>query len=126
MPGAWPGDARSVFTAAGRTAAENEAFDFSKKIIAFRNATPVLQTGKLMQFVPENSVYTFFRYDENASVMVVLNTANTDKTIDMRRFAERPAGFKAARNVLTGDELTDLTAPILLKKNSPLLLELKK
>ncbi len=124
MPGGWPGDKRSVFTAERRTAAENEAFDFVKKMASLRKANPVMATGKLMQFVPENSVYTYFRYDDQNSVMVVLNTANTDRKVDLRRFAERFDGFKSAQNPLTGETLTDLTATVLVKKNSPLLLVL--
>lgn len=126
MPGAWPGDKRSVFTAEGRTAAENEAFDFVKKMAAIRKANPILQTGKLMQFTPENSVYCYFRYDEMSSVMVILNTANSDKKVDLRRFAERFEGYKSAKNALTDEVLTDLTASVSVKKNSPLVLILGK
>ena len=54
-----------------------------------------------MQFVPEDWVYTYFRYDNNQTVMVVMNTAGTEKTINLERFAERTSPFSRARNVVT-------------------------
>ena len=88
-----------------------------------RALTHALQTGRLMQFVPENSVYTYFRYDAAKTVMIVLNTANQDMEVDTQRFAERMQGFTKARNVATGEEMTDLSR-LKIGKNSPLVLEL--
>jgi hypothetical protein len=56
--------------------------------------------------------------------MVVLNTANTDKTLETSRFAERMQGFTKAKNVVTGEVITDLTK-LMIGKNAPLVLELQ-
>jgi neopullulanase len=124
FPGGWPGDPVNKFTPAGRTAAEQEGFDYARTLIRYRNAHPVLQTGKLMQFVPENSVYVYFRYNEKDNpVMVVINTANDERTITTERFAEIIQGRTKAKNIATGgtlDNIRSLTIP----KNSPLVLEL--
>ncbi|MFN4256122.1 MAG: glycoside hydrolase family 13 protein [Saprospiraceae bacterium] len=125
FPGGWAGDAANKFTAAGRTAQENEAFNFARTLIHYRNQTPALQTGKLMQFVPADGLYTYFRYDDAKTVMVTLNTANSDKTLETSRFEERMRGFTKAKNVVTGEILTDLSK-LNLPKNSPLVLELMK
>lgn len=125
FPGGWAGDAANKFTAAGRTAQENEAFNFARTLIRYRNQTPALQTGKLMQFVPADGLYTYFRYDDAKTVMVTLNTANSDKTLETSRFEERMRGFTKAKNVVTGEILTDLSK-FSLPKNSPLVLELMK
>ena len=53
FPGGWPGDKEDKFTAAGRTARENEAFDFVKKLATYRRDHPALHSGKLMQYLPE-------------------------------------------------------------------------
>lgn len=130
FPGGWSGDAANKFTAAGRTPAENEAFNFTQKLIRYRNATPALQTGKLMQFAtidrePEKGLYVYFRYDEAKTVMIVLNFSNNDKVLETKRFAERMTDFTKAKNVLTGETLTDLTT-LKVGKNSPLVLELER
>lgn len=123
FPGGWSGDPANKFTAAGRTAIENDAFNFTRTLIRYRNATPALQTGRLMQFVPEDGVYVYFRYDAAKTVMVVLNTANADRTLDMKRFAERMSGFSRAKNVVTGETIQNL-ATLAVAKNAPLVLEL--
>ncbi len=124
FPGGWPNDTINKFSAAGRTAMENEAFDYVKTLIKYRNATPALQTGKLMQFTPVDGLYTYFRYDQDKTVMVVLNTSNKDKTLETLRFAERMQGFSRAKNVVTGEIINDLSR-LTLEKNSCLILELK-
>jgi glycosidase len=123
FPGGWPGDPANKFTKEGRTAQENDAFDFTRALIRYRNATPALHTGKLMQFVPENGVYVYFRYDADKTVMVAINFSGKDATIDTRRFAERMSGFSKAKNVVTGEEIGNLSA-ITLRKNAPVVLEL--
>jgi len=123
FPGGWPGDPVNKFTAAGRTADENDAYNYARALIRFRNATPALQTGKLMQFVPVDGMYTYFRYDNAQTVMVVLNTANKDMSLNTKRFAERMEGFTTARNVATGATISDFST-LQIPKNSPLVLEL--
>ncbi len=123
FPGGWAGDQANKFTATGRTAQENEAFNYARTLIRYRNATPALQSGKLMQFVPVDGVYTYFRYDDANTVMVVLNTANAARTVDTARFAERTKGFSQARDVVTGAILGDFST-LSLEKNSVLVLEL--
>lgn len=123
FPGGWPGDPVNKFAAAGRTPQENEAFDFVRTLLRYRHATPALQTGRLMQFVPEDGVYAYFRYDAAKTVLVLLNTANAERTVDTGRFAERMQGFSRAKDVVTGRVLTDL-GKIRVERNSPLVLEL--
>jgi len=130
FPGGWVGDPADKFTKTGRTAQEDEAFNFARNLIRYRNATPALQTGKLMQFTPidrapERGLYVYFRYDEAKTVMVVLNFSNENKTMNTQRFTERMKGFSKAKNVATGEILTDLTK-LEVGKNLPLVLELER
>jgi len=126
FPGGWPNDPVNKFTAEGRTEQEQEAFQFMRSLLQYRKAHPVLQTGKLMQFTPENSVYVYFRYNESdLPVMVVVNTANEDRTVITARFDERMKGYSKAKNIVTGEMLTDLSS-LKLPKNSPLILELQR
>lgn len=102
FPGGWVGDPVNKFVAAGRTPREDSIFNFTKQLANYRKSSSAIKTGKLMQFTPEDWVYTYFRYDKNQTVMVVMNTAKEDKTIDTKRFEERFTGFTKAKDIMTG------------------------
>lgn len=123
FPGGWPGDTINKFTAEGRTERENEAFRFLKTLLQYRKTTPALQTGKLMQFIPEEGVYVYFRYDAAKTVMIVLNTSDKDVNIPTARFAERIKGFSGGKDVITGEMLNDLSG-LKVRRYSPMVLEL--
>ena len=124
FPGGWPGDSANKFTELGRTATEQQAFQFARTLIRYRNATPALQTGKLMQFAPTDGVYVFFRYDDAKTIMVVINTSSHDKIIDTRRYEERMQGFSRGKNVVTGELMSNIST-LTVEKNAPLILELQ-
>ncbi|ALW85577.1 alpha-amylase [Hymenobacter sedentarius] len=125
FPGGWPGDKEDKFNAAGRNARENEAFDFVKKLATYRRDHPVLHTGKLMQFLPENGFYVYFRYDATGTVMVASNTSDKPAMLPTARFAERTRGFTKARNVLTGENLASI-ASLQLPAKTAVVMELQK
>ncbi len=102
LPGGWPGDPENKFTASARTAQENEAFNYVRTLAQFRMNASAIKTGKLMQFLPENGVYVYFRYDNNQTVMCVLNTNDNASTIELSRFSERMKNFTKALDVATG------------------------
>ncbi len=107
FPGGWEGDKVNKFIASGRTPREDSIFNYTKTLAQFRKTSTALKYGKLMQFVPEDGVYTYFRYDGKETVMVVMNTAKEEREIDPVRFAERLKGAKGFKNITGG------TAPAL-------------
>ncbi|ANE49533.1 glycoside hydrolase family 13 protein [Flavisolibacter tropicus] len=102
FPGGWPGDKVNKFVKAGRTPREDSIFNYTKTLANYRKNASAIKTGKLMQFVPEDGVYTYFRYDNNQTVMVVMNTAKEEKTVDTKRFEERFSGFSKGKEITTG------------------------
>lgn len=104
FPGGWPTDKVDKFIANGRNSKENEAFNFVKKLANYRKNNPVLQTGKLMQYVPENGVYVYFRYNDQKTVMVVMNSNDAETTLTINRFTERTANFKQLLNLITDEK----------------------
>ena len=125
FPGGFPGDKENKFEAAGRTDRENEAFLFVRRLATYRRDNPVMHTGKLMQFLPQNGIYVYFRYDNDKTVMVATNTTDKETSLNTARFAERMSGFTTAKNVLTDATLTSLTA-LKLPAKTALVLELTK
>jgi glycosidase len=123
--GGWPEDKDNKFTAAGRTAQENEAFNYLRTLARFRQTSSAITTGKLMQFTPGDGVYVYFRYDDTQTIMCVMNTNEGGKTINLDRFAERTTGFTKSYNVLTGNT-TDLGSSLTIEGRSMLVTELRR
>lgn len=124
VPGGWPGDPVNAFAASGRTHTQNEAYDFMKKLMAWRKTQPAVYRGKLMHFIPEDNVYVYFRTLGDATVMVLMNGNDHDMNVDTKRFAECMKNKTKAKNALTGEELTDLSK-ISVQGMSTVILELR-
>jgi glycosidase len=123
FPGGWKNDATDKFIAANRSAKENEAFDFVKTLANFRKSSSAIAGGKLMQFVPQDGVYVYFRYDNKQTIMVVANTAKEEKNILIGRFAERTKGFSRFKNIFNNQ--TGLLKDFTIGANQTLIYELQ-
>lgn len=102
FPGGWPGDKENKFEAAGRSAQENEAYTFVSNLANFRKHSSAIGSGKLMQYLPDNGLYTYFRYSLKQTVMVISHTGKNDMPVTMSRFAERTKGFTQMRDIQNG------------------------
>ena len=122
FPGGWPGDKSNKFTAEGRTDKENDAFNYVRKLANYRKNTTALQTGKMMQYIPQEGIYVYFRYDDKKTVMVVYNSTDKQQTTTAARYFERIKSAKKARNVVT-DDIVDLSE-LAIPGKSTLVLEL--
>ena len=124
FPGGWEGDEQSAFSEAGRTAQQNEYHSFTKKLLNYRKDKEVIHTGELLQYIPENNVYVFFRHNPEERVMVVLNNNPDAQELDLSRYAEGISGFNFGKNVITGEQV-QLKDKLKVEGKSPLVLELK-
>ncbi|OLY94829.1 alpha-amylase [Cnuella takakiae] len=102
FPGGFKGDKDNKFTEAGRNKQENDAFRFVSTLAKFRQRSDAIGAGKLMQFLPDNGLYTYFRYSPKQTVMVISHTGKADMQVKMDRFAERTKGFTQMRDVQSG------------------------
>lgn len=124
FPGGWEGDANNAFSAEGRTKAQAAYFDFSKKLFNWRKQASVVHKGRTMQFVPENNVYVYFRYNENETVMVIINNNPEAQELDLSRFAERIQKYSKGKEILSGQEFS-LGNTLKIGGKTPMVLELK-
>ena len=109
FPGGWPADTLDVFTRKGRSLEENQAFDFINKLLLYRKENPVIHTGKMKHYIPENECYIYFRYNENKTIMVILNNDESEeKEITTERFKECIKDFKSGNDIITGNTLNNL------------------
>jgi len=107
FPGGWPSDSINKFSIAGRTAREEGIWRYIAKLANFRRVSSALTLGKMMQYVPEEGEYVYFRYDNLQTVMVIMNAAKEQKNIVMSKYSERTNGFTKMKNIVTGS-ITDL------------------
>ena len=61
----------------------------------------------MMQYVPEDGIYVYFRYNNDQTIMVVMNTAKDKKNISPKKYFERTNNFSKMKNIFTG-EIADL------------------
>ncbi|MFP4469191.1 MAG: glycoside hydrolase family 13 protein [Bacteroidales bacterium] len=106
FPGGWLTDTVNKFTEQGRTEVENEAFNHLKTLLHYRKNNEVMQTGKLRHFIPEDRVYVYFRYDRDNLVMVILNNAEEERTLNTQRYNEMTNGVESGKNILDGKTYT--------------------
>ena len=99
--GGWQGDTINKFESSGRTEKDNAIWNHVAALANYRKTSSALTTGKMMQYVPEDGVYVYFRYDAKQTVMVVMNTSKTNKQINLARFEERTNGFSNYYDLLS-------------------------
>lgn len=100
FPGGWQGDKVNVFKSEGLSSAQMETLRLTQTLGNFRKKSSAIKTGNMMQYVPDDGLYVYFRYDAFQTVMVVMNTATKEKEIDFSKFSERTNGFSSALNVV--------------------------
>ncbi len=108
MPGGWQGDKSSVFTGKGLSEDQLAIKSFVRKLTRFRRDTPVLHSGDLLHYVPQNNVYVMFRYNDDSLVMSVFNKNARSTKINLERFEQILAGASTATDAVSGKSI-DLT-----------------
>ncbi len=128
FPGGWKSDTQNAFlsseTKGGRTNDQEAFHSFTKKVLNWRKNTPVIHSGKLLQFIPFDNVYVYFRYDEYKSVMVIINNNTKDQKINVARFKEGIKDFKTGTDIIT-DSNINITEDFSIPSKTSLILELK-
>ncbi len=123
FPGGWPGDTNNAFTETGRTALQNQYFNFTKKLFNWRKNKKVIHTGKTMQFVPHNNVYVYYRYNDSDRVMVIINNNPKDQEIKLDRFTEMLKDAKSGYEVIT-DKTISLQQKLKIPGKSSMIIEI--
>ena len=124
FPGGWQGDASNAFTAQGRTDSQNSYYNFTKKLFNWRKSKDVIHNGKTMQFVPQNNVYVYFRYNDSERVMIVLNNSTDAQSLELSRFAEMIKESKYGQEILSGNEI-EFNGTLKVEAKSSMIIELK-
>lgn len=124
FPGGWVGDSINAFTVSGRSLFQNERYDFMSKLLNWRKIKTVIHNGLLTQYVPENDIYVYFRYNKSEKIMVVMNNNETDQTLKIDRYAESINDKTKGIDLMTGKSY-DLKVNIIIPKQTALIMELE-
>jgi len=100
FPGGWEGDKKNAFTGDGLTQDEKEVQRLVKTLGNFRKIAPALKTGKMMQYVPIDGLYVYFRYSPEQTVMCVMNTSKSGPPVDFKKYNERTKDFTSGISVI--------------------------
>lgn len=124
FPGGWENDENNAFHTETRSECQKVYFDFTAKLFHWRKTNPAIHFGKTTHYIPENNVYVYFRYNDNQTVMVLINNNPENQEIYTYRFKENIENYKTGKEVLA-DLVFDLSQPIFMEGKSGLILELE-
>lgn len=123
FPGGWPGDAANKFSESDRSNTEQEVFTYLRKLLHYRKNNPVLHTGKMKHFIPNDGVYVYFRYDTCKTVMVIVNNNDGNRLVDTKPFAEMLQSVQTGHDIITGKNHS-MTLPVDVEAKSTTIIEL--
>ena len=110
FPGGWTGDAKNAFTKLGRDAKQNQAFDFTQKLLKWRKGNEVIAKGSLMHYAPLDGIYVLERRLGDKSVVLIMNGSGEDKTVELDKYYE-VLNQKSGKDIIS-EKVFDLTTPL--------------
>ena len=111
FPGGWKGDKVNCFTAEGRTDLQNEAFDYTRKLLNFRKGNEAICKGTMKHFSIFKGVYVYERKYNDKSVVVFMNGTDEKQTLSLVSYKEilpssSATDFISGKNVVLDEEIT--------------------
>jgi glycosidase len=124
FPGGWAGDRTSAVEEQNLSIEQAAIKDYLKKLLNWRKNQPAIHHGQTKHFAPQDATYTYFRYTDEAMVMVVLNKNEQASQIDPAHYAEMLKGHTSGINIMSGKPV-NLQVPITVPAMSALVVEVK-
>jgi len=107
FPGGWQGDPKNAFTAAGRTAEQQELFAYVQSLLRLRHEHSALQTGRLWHLFSDDTAYVFLRETEEDRVLVAFNNSAEARVLKIS-LSDTPAKSTAGFKSLLGQGKADI------------------
>ena len=102
FPGGFPGDEHNAFTKDGRTKAEQSMFQWTSRLLHWRQGNEMITKGSQTQFMPNNGIYVIARQYQGKTALTVLNGTSSPATLDVERYAEVIGTASKVKDILTG------------------------
>ena len=127
FPGGWKSDNQNAFNPSERTVDQKSFYNFTAKVFNWRKNKEVIHSGKTKHFAPQKDIYVYFRYNENESVMVILNNKKEKQTLKLDRFTESIKGFTSGKEIISEQILPINTkGEITIDGKTSMIIELRK
>jgi neopullulanase len=124
FPGGWPTDNINAFTGIGLNPSQQQTQKLVKTLLNWRKTATAIHHGKLIHFAPEQGTYTYFRYNDSQTVMVVMNKQHHAVTLDLNRFRQVLPGGTTATEVISGKRMT-LDKQLIVPARDTLVLDIR-
>ncbi|WP_419868102.1 glycoside hydrolase family 13 protein [Chryseobacterium sp. CT-SW4] len=125
FPGGWKSDKQNAFNASMQTPQQKEYHQFTQKLLNWRKGKEVIHSGKTKNYIPQNNVFVYFRYNDKESVMVVINNNDKNETLDLSYFSESLNDYTKGKEVISGKELS-LKDNLMIPAKASYIIELQK
>ena len=123
FPGGFPGDAQNAFTAEGRTAAQNDMFNWLSSLLHWRQGNEVITKGKMTQFIPKDGIYVIAREYKGRHAVTIINGTTQQRQMKLDRYSEVFGNATVARDVPTGKNVSLADGALTLPARGTLVLE---
>jgi len=123
FPGGWAGDTQNAFNPTGRTAIQNESFQYISNLLKWRKGNEVISKGNMKQYVPMNGEYVYARTYNGKTVLVILNGTNKELTLPLDNYSEVIKDAKQGKDIISKESI-DLTKSLKLFPRQSLIIEL--
>jgi len=119
FPGGWAADTLNAFDPRNLGPDAQSMHAYMTRLLQWRKGKEVIHKGKLMQFLPVDGLYVYFRYNATDTVMVALNNHETDsRSPDLKIYREMVKGFRTGREVISGETVNDLSTLVIPPKSA--------
>jgi len=104
FPGGFQGDERDAFKKDGRTAEENDIWQFLKDLIELRRTHKALSNGELTHLPVLDEFYIYSRIYEDEKILMIANNKAEDREIELNSLKQHISSNDHLENLKTGEE----------------------
>lgn len=83
FPGGWPSDPKDAFKKEGRTAQQEEIFEYVQGLLRLRSQHPALRGGKLWSLASDDTTYVFLRESDEERVLVAFHAGGRTRELSL-------------------------------------------
>ena len=58
-----------------------------------------------MQYIPEDGLYVYFRYDDQQTIMCVMNTDSKARNVNLSKYTERTSAYQGGKDIISGNQI---------------------
>jgi len=123
FPGGWEDDQTDALSGKGLSIEQKDMLDYVANIQNWRKNKKVIHDGKLIHFVPFEGTYSYFRYNNDEAVLIILNKNESKKVLETSSFNEILSKYSSGTDVISSNEISDLST-ITIPAKSAMIIEL--